>query len=222
MQHPLEKKVMSSHTYKNQIFFLVHEWRISPETHLVIVLAPTSFFHTEATCKSSTINELLYAHETLTVARRCDVPRDWLWDACHVAGVHWGSRCEGFCSKEGPHYHFEQSARNRTINIIHKFGNPLGIPSRAVLRSLVGLMSHKEVLVQGFLWVRKVWFAFAQLTFATETFGKRWKASFFEKPMCSVPEIWWRMYNVLPRSAKGTRNGTRNWIPVQPRKAQSN
>jgi hypothetical protein len=31
-------------------------------------------------------------------------------------------------------------------------------------------------------------------------------------------EIWGRMYNVLPRSAKGKRNGTRNWIPVQPRK----
>ncbi len=32
------------------------------------------------------------------------------------------------CSKEGPHYRFEQSARNPTINLIHKFGNPLGIP----------------------------------------------------------------------------------------------
>ncbi len=31
-------------------------------------------------------------------------------------------------------------------------------------------------------------------------------------------EIWGRMYNLLPRSAKGTRNGTRNRIPVQPRK----
>jgi hypothetical protein len=29
--------------------------------------------------------------------------------------------------------------------------NPLGIPSRAVLRSLAGLMSRKEVLVRGFL-----------------------------------------------------------------------
>jgi hypothetical protein len=31
-------------------------------------------------------------------------------------------------------------------------------------------------------------------------------------------EIWGRMYDILPRSAKGTRNGTRNRIPVQPRK----
>ncbi len=63
-----------------------------------------------------------------TVAWRYDVPWDWLWDACHMAGVHWGTRCKGFCSKEGLHYRFEQSARNPTINLIHKFGNPLGIP----------------------------------------------------------------------------------------------
>jgi hypothetical protein len=99
---------------------------------------------------------------------------------------------------------------------------PWGIRSRAVLRSLAGLMSRKKVSVQGFLWVRKVWFAFAQRTFASETFSKRRKASCFEKPMHSVPEIWGRMYDVLPHSAKGTRNGTRNWIPVQPWKAQSN
>ncbi len=32
-----------------------------------------------------------------------------------------------------------------------RVGNPLGIPSRAVLRSLAGLMSREEVLVRGFL-----------------------------------------------------------------------
>ncbi len=31
------------------------------------------------------------------------------------------------------------------------------------------------------------------------------QASCFEKPMRSVPEIWGRTYNVLPRSTKGTR-----------------
>jgi hypothetical protein len=55
-------------------------------------------------------------------------------------------------------------------------------------------------------------------TDAPETFGERWKAYCFEKPTHSVPEIWGRMYNILPRSAKGTRNGTRNRIPMQPRK----
>ncbi len=45
------------------------------------------------------------------VAQRCDVLRDWLWDACHMVGVRWRSGCEGFCSEEGPHYCFDQSAR---------------------------------------------------------------------------------------------------------------
>ncbi len=99
---------------------------------------------------------------------------------------------------------------------------PWGFHTQAVLRSLVGLMSCKKVSVRGFLWVRKVSFAFAQWTFAPKTFGKRQKASCFKKPTRSVPEIWGRMYNVPARSAKSTRNGTRNWIPMQPRKAQRN
>jgi hypothetical protein len=40
--------------------------------------------------------------------------------------------------------------------------------------------------------------------------------------MHSVPETWGCMYDVLARSANGTRNGTRKWIPVQPRKVQRN
>jgi hypothetical protein len=99
---------------------------------------------------------------------------------------------------------------------------PWVIHTQAVLRSLGGLMSRKKVSVWGFLWVRKVWFAFAQRTFASETFGKRQKVSCFEKQSHSVPEIWGRMYDILARSANGTRNGTRNRIPVQPRKAQRN
>ncbi len=95
---------------------------------------------------------------------------------------------------------------------------PWWFHTQAVLRSFAGLMSRKKVSVWGFLWIRKVWFAFAQWTFAPETFGKRQKASCFEKPTHSVPEIWGRMYKVLPRIAKGTRNGMRNQIPVQPRK----
>jgi hypothetical protein len=48
------------------------------------------------------------------------------------------------------------------------------------------------------------------------------QASCFKKPTCSVPETWWHMYDVLARSANGTRNRRRNQIPVQPRKAQRN
>ncbi len=60
-----------------------------------------------------------------------------------------GTHCKGFGIEEGPHYCFEQNVRNplgrdqvqialgnrpeavmgqATINLIHKFGNPLGVP----------------------------------------------------------------------------------------------
>ncbi len=106
----------------------------------------------------------------------------------------------------------------RLSTLIHELEIPWGFCSQAVLHSLAGLMSCNKVSVWGFLWVRKEWFAFAQWTFAPETFNKRQKASCFENPMRVLPEIWGRMYDVLLRSAEGTRNGTRNWIPVQPRK----
>jgi hypothetical protein len=44
------------------------------------------------------------------------------------------------------------------------------------------------------------------------------QTSCFKKPTRSVPEIWGLMYDVPVQSAKGMRNGTRNWIPMQPRK----
>ncbi len=44
-------------------------------------------------------------------AQRYDAPCYWLWDACHMAGVCWESRCEGLCSKECLRYRLEQSAR---------------------------------------------------------------------------------------------------------------
>ncbi len=49
-----------------------------------------------------------------TADRWCDVPWDWLQKACHMdmARVRWGTRCKGFCSKEGPHHRMEQSASN--------------------------------------------------------------------------------------------------------------
>jgi hypothetical protein len=95
---------------------------------------------------------------------------------------------------------------------------PWGFHTQAVLHSLAGLMSREKVSVWGFLWGRKVWFAFTQQAFAPEIFVKRQKVSCFEKPTHVVPEIWGRMYNVLPRSAKGMSDGMRNQIPMQPRK----
>jgi hypothetical protein len=85
-------------------FFLIHKLRVSPETRLVKVLAPTSLFYKEATCKSISMIGLLYAPENpeerkkgmlrvigpdyhahihgtseplgTTVTQRYDVPRD--------------------------------------------------------------------------------------------------------------------------------------------------
>ena len=51
-----------------------------------------------------------------------------------------------FCSKEGPHYRFEQSPRNPTINLIHKLGNPLGIPYPSCTAWLSGAYVTQESL----------------------------------------------------------------------------
>ncbi len=114
---------------------------------------------------------------------------------------------------------------------------PWGFHTRAVLRSLARPRSHKKVSVRGFYWVRKVWFVFSLKDVSTRNFRKRAergkitgsesttrfpRASCFEKPTHSVPEIWGRMYDVLAQSANGTRNGMRNRIPVQPGKARRN
>ncbi len=194
----------------------------------------------------------------MTVARRYVVPWDWLWDACHMAGVHWGTRCKGYRSKEGPHYCFEQSGRNplgcdqvqnalgnhpetvigqATINLIHEFGNPLRIPYPSCTALLSGAYVTQESWAWGFLWVRKVWFAFAQQTFAWKTFGKRWKG---ERSLVvsllpgSRERLALRNPHVLCQKHGGTcttyylgvpkvqEKGTRNWLPVQPRKARWN
>ncbi len=127
-----------------------------------------------------------------------------------------------FVARKARNIALSKAQRIRQSTLFTSLEIPWGFHTRTVLGSLVRLMSHKKVSVWEFLWARKVWFAFAQRTFASETFGERRKVSCFEKPMCSVPEMWGRMYDIPARSAKGTRNEMRNRIPVQPRKAQSN
>ncbi len=85
-----------------------------------------------------------YAHETLVVAQRYDVPWDWLWDVCHQAGVCWGSRCKGVRSEEGPHYCFMQSMRNLTINLDSQVGNPLGVSVSELYCKLSGVYVTRE------------------------------------------------------------------------------
>jgi hypothetical protein len=101
-----------------------------------------------------------------------------------VTRVHWGTRCEGFCSKEGPHYWMEQSARNhlerdqvrrapetlsrscrQTSNNKPLFASleiPWGFLSQAVLHWLSGGLCHARKCQFGnFAWEEKVWFAIA-------------------------------------------------------------
>jgi hypothetical protein len=142
-----------------------------------------------------------------------------------------------FFSNEGPQYCFEQSARNPTINLIHKFGNPLGIPYPSCTALLSGAYVTQESVSLRIFVSKKGMIHVCPMVVCTRNLWRKAekgkitgsepttrfpRASCFEKPTRSVPEIWGPMYNVLPRSAKGTRNGTRNWIPVQPRKARRN
>ncbi len=151
-------------------FFLVHEWRVSEETRLVISRLLREISTWRSTSESGTGKDYLlrnlrspakstfkrlynqtplwlvvmrkepqepwrtrrlqerdveqsaptHASHTHCAPRqlgttadwRYDIPRDWLQEVCQMARVHWGTRCKGFCSKEGPHYRIEQSARN--------------------------------------------------------------------------------------------------------------
>ncbi len=89
------------------------------------------------------------------VAQRYDILRDWLWVACHMVGVRWGSRCKGFRSKEGPHYCLERSARKlsqdkQQSTLFTSLEIPLGFHTWAVLRSLARPRWCKKVSVRGF------------------------------------------------------------------------
>ncbi len=165
--------------------------------------------------KSSTIKGLLYAH--------------------------WRSHCKAFVATKA--HTIAMSKREEaviwqvTINLFTSLDIPWWFHTRAVLRSLAKPYSCKKVSAWGFLWERKVWIVFSPTDvhsrnlrikaekgkFTCSEASTRFpQVSCFEKPTHSVPETWERMYIVLARNANGTRNGTRNWIPVQPRKARRN
>ncbi len=78
-------------------------------THLTLIIARKGCWVISPNYRASHSRRFCAVGDV--VAQRYDVLCDWLWDSCHMAGVHWGSRCEGFCSEEGPHYRCEQSAR---------------------------------------------------------------------------------------------------------------
>ncbi len=118
--------------------------------------APTHAHHTH--CTSSQLGT--------TANRKCDVPWDWLWEACHMARVCWENRCGGFCrfcSKEVLHCQIEWSTRNHlernqvqgAWEVVQQLSSdkqqstlftsseiPLGFLSRAVLHWLSGGLCH--------------------------------------------------------------------------------
>ncbi len=134
--------------------------------------APTHTRHTH--CASKKLGT--------TADWRCDVPRARLWDACLMARVHWGTRCKGFCCKEGPHYCIEQSARNplehdqvpralgESSRSCHQTSNnqfwftsleiPWGFLAQAALCWLSrGLCHARKCQFEDIMWEEKVWFA---------------------------------------------------------------
>ncbi len=130
--------------------------------------------------------------------QRYDVIWDWLWDACLMARVIWGTHFEGFCSKEHPHFCIKWSARNKlerdqVQRLLGKFSRsclrtsnnqpistsweiPWWFLAWAVLCWLSGDLCHsRKCQLKDIMWEEKVWFAIAQWTIAQETFGKRRK-----------------------------------------------
>ncbi len=65
------------------------------------------------------------------VAQKYDALCDWLWDACHMAGVRWISRCKGFRSRPTLSLWAkckEAVIRQATINQFTSLDIPLVIP----------------------------------------------------------------------------------------------
>jgi hypothetical protein len=155
----------------------------------------------ERNAKQSVPNHVHHTHCAsrqlgTTADQRYDVPRYWLWDACQLAKVCWGTRCEWFRRGEGPYYRIEQSARNplehnqvqralgKLSKCCHQTSNnqpwfmrldiSWGFLAQAVLRWLSGGLCHaRKCQFEDIMWGKKVWFAIAQWTFAWETFGER-------------------------------------------------
>ncbi len=181
-------------------FFLVHKWCVSPRPVSILYWLLCHVFFEEATWESSTIIGLLYAHEALIVARRYDVPWDWLWDACHMAGVRWGSRCDGFRSKEGPHYRFTRSVRNMTINLIHELEIPWGFHTWAVLCSSAGAYVTRKSVGPRIFVSKKGMIRARPMDVCTRNLWRKAESILLRETKHAGLEIWGRMNDVLPRS----------------------
>ncbi len=160
-------------------------------------------FYEEATCESSTIEGLLYTPENpedckkgmlSSWPRLSRVPSTallsrWGWQLLEdmmslgtdfETHVIWQGYIEDpaakdFVARMACTIALSEAWGTQKSTLFTSLEIPWGFHSQAVLCSLAGLMSRKKVSVQQFLWVRKVWFAFAQQTFTPETFGERQK-----------------------------------------------
>ncbi len=122
--------------------------------------------------------------------------------------------------------------------LIHNFLEiPWGFLAWAVLGWVSGGLCYaRKSQFKDIMWEEKVWFAITQRTFAWETFGKRRNGE--RKPVLiqiqgSCKHLALKKCIMCARimgahvqcgtwSTKGIKNETRNWIPMQPRKAWRN
>ncbi len=190
---------------------------------------------------------------------RYDVPWDWLQDACQMARIRWGTRCKGFCSKEGPHYQIELSARNQLE--CDQVPRALGKSSRSCCqtRNNQPWFTSLEIPWRFLAWAVMHWLSrglcharkcqFKEFFMRTKgmicncptdicmrnlrqkaEWGKKTgtnsctrfpRASCFKKCVMCVRNMGAHVQRGTRRT-KGIKKGMRNWIPVQPRKAQRN
>jgi hypothetical protein len=119
------------------------------------------------------------------------------------------------CSKEGPHYRLSEawarklSSDKRQSTFIHELGILWWFHTWAVLHSLA---NARKCQLEDFCEKERYESCSVQRTFTADAFCKVQKGEnlpvvmlllgsherlAFEKPTCSVPETWGRMYNVL-------------------------
>ncbi len=133
---------------------------------------------------------------------------------CHMAWVCWRSHCKVFVARKARTIAFEQSARKlsedkRQSTLFTRLDILWWFHTRAVLRSLA---NARKCQLEDFCEKERYESCSVQWTFTADTFRKKAekgkftgsdatarfpRASCFEKPTCSVPETWGRMYHVL-------------------------
>jgi hypothetical protein len=154
-----------------------------------------SHFYEEATCKSNTIEGLLYTPDPEKCEKGMLSDQPWPSRITSTALLcRWGWQslkdmtslgtdfethaiwqgyiedpaAKDFVARKACTITLSEEQGTRQSTLFMSLEISWGFLSRAVLRSLAGLKSRKKVSVWGFLWVRKVWFVFAQWTFAWE------------------------------------------------------